>query len=142
MWRIRLLYDQHSEVIEYIPYKPRHITSLKCISADIAYDFKYANRTQLNQCITSLAPNEDALIIRDGWITDTTIANIALSDGHHWYTPKNPLLKGTMRARLIDSHWLRPKHLHIKMLHHFKAFGLMNALSGFYVVGPTTQIKE
>ena len=37
---------------------------------------------------------DEILITRNGLLTDTSIANIALFNGKEWHTPKHPLLKG------------------------------------------------
>ena len=47
--------------------------------------------------------------MKQGLLTDTSIANIALSDGTHWYTPAHPLLKGTKRAALLEEGILQEK---------------------------------
>ena len=57
---------------------------------------------------------DDILIVKNGLLTDTSIANIALYDGNDWYTPLHPLLKGTKRAELLDKGVLKEKEIKIK----------------------------
>ena len=54
---------------------------------------------------------DDILIVKNGLLTDTSIANIALYDGNDWYTPLHPLLKGTKRAELLDKGVLKEKEI-------------------------------
>lgn len=103
IYRCRVLYDAESIRIEYHPYVPRVISSLKIIRADdLDYRLKYADRSRLNELFEQRGECDDVLIVRNGFLTDTTIANIALRIGGRWLTPEAPLLEGTTRARLIE----------------------------------------
>jgi len=51
-----------------------------------------------------------------------------------WLTPKTPLLRGTTRARLIDSGFLKCENLTLTDLKKAENFAVMNALVGFYIV--------
>ena len=61
-------------------------------------------------------------------LLDTPIANIALYVDGEWKTPKNPLLKGTARARFIEEGWLKEQELTTTDLRNTKKFAIMNAL--------------
>ena len=54
---------------------------------------------------------DEVIIEKNGYLTDTTIANIAFFDGKQWFTPEKPLLKGTMRAKLIEEGFLQTKNI-------------------------------
>ncbi len=71
---------------------------------------------------------DDILLVKEGLITDTTIANIAFYDGNSWYTPQHPLLKGTKRAQLLDQGLLLEKDLKPEDLSSFIAIRLFNAM--------------
>ena len=51
------------------------------------------------------------LIVKDGYLTDTSIANIALYDGYTWFTPAHPLLRGTKRAELLNKQLIVEKDI-------------------------------
>lgn len=83
------------------PYAVRHVHSLALMQADtIDYTYKSAGREPLNCLFALRGACDDILIVKQGLLTDTSIANIALSDGTHWYTPAHPLLKGDQTGSL------------------------------------------
>jgi len=134
LYRCRIVYGEELNSIEYIPYTPKNIHSLKIVSSDIQYAHKYANREALNALLIS-HPNVDEVIIeQEGVLTDTTIANIAFYDGKRWVTPKKPLLQGTMRAKLIDEGFLETTDISKDELHKYTHVALMNAMIGFTIL--------
>ena len=78
---------------------------------------------------------DDILIIKDLLVTDTSIANIAFeTSGGEWITPKNPLLKGTTRARLLDEGKLKEADIRVHELRSFTKVALLNAMIDFDVL--------
>jgi len=134
LYRCRILYAEKIHAIEYIPYVPKVVSSLKIITSDIDYSYKYANRTILDSLLHSAQGYDDILIEKKGYITDTSIANIAFYDGVQWITPQNPLLKGTMRQKLIDEGFLHTKQIRTEEIAQYKQVALMNAMLGFKIV--------
>jgi len=101
--RCRVLYVQSIEVVEFFPYQPRRINSLKLVYDDsIDYSLKYNNRDTLNRLVQMKGNCDEILIVKNGYITDTSYTNICFYDGTHWHTPSAPLLKGTKREQLIE----------------------------------------
>ncbi|MEA2047110.1 MAG: aminotransferase class IV [Campylobacterota bacterium] len=134
VYRCRILYTQKIHSIEYLPYLYKEIKRLKIVPSDIDYAHKYANREALNHLRIS-NPNVDEVIIeKGGYLTDTTISNIAFYDGKRWITPKTPLLQGTMRSKLIDEGYLRLEDISKVNLHTYTHVALMNAMIGFKVI--------
>ena len=131
LYRCRILYHKEIESVEYIPYKPRTITSLKIIKSQIDYSYKYNNREMLTQL--QAEGYDDVIIEKDGLLTDTTIANIAFYTGKEWITPAKPLLKGTFRAKLLDEKFLIEKNIRKEEITNFSHFALMNAMIGFQI---------
>lgn len=82
----------------------------------------------LNRLFSERGTCDDILIVKHGLLTDTSIANIALFDGTHWYTPRQPLLKGTKRAFLLDEGILMEKELRCEDLPAFSTIRLFNAM--------------
>ncbi|MEA3373201.1 MAG: aminotransferase class IV family protein [Campylobacterota bacterium] len=135
LYRCRLLYDEGGTDISYIPYKTRTFTSLQAIEENsIDYRYKYADRHRLDALFAKRKESDDVLIIKNGLITDTTIANIALFDGEQWLTPAEPLLYGTTRQRLIDEGKLLERAIPIEALSHYSKVAVMNAMIGFIEV--------
>ena len=132
LYRCRIIYDESSLNIEYIPYQKRVIHKLQAIQADhLDYRLKYADRTELDQLFTQRGDADDILVVQNDLVTDTSIANIAFFDGERWVTPKEPLLKGTTRARLLDEKKIFEREIKVADLDKYTEFALMNAMIGF-----------
>ncbi len=104
-YRCRILYGRDIDEIQFLPHQTRSVCSLKMIHCnDIEYRYKYADRQRLEELYRMKGDCDEILIIKDGYITDTSISNIVfrLPDGS-WLTPATPLLKGTMRAYLLET---------------------------------------
>lgn len=134
LYRCRILYADVLHSIEYIPYIPKEIHSLRVVSSDIEYDLKYADRKSLDTLLELNKDVDDVIIEKDGYLTDTTIANIAFYDGRQWFTPQTPLLKGTMRAKLLDEGFLQTKNIKKEDLSGYIQVALMNAMLGFKII--------
>lgn len=93
------------------------------------YSYKYADRSVLEDLFSQRKDADDILITRDGWITDTSIANIAFRKNDRWYTPSIPLLAGTTWKRLVSSGVLIPRPIHQDDLLRFDTFRIFNAMN-------------
>ncbi len=131
LYRCKIIYDLNSVFVEFFPYTPRVINSLQLIEMPAGYDYsyKYADRTVLENLFSQRRDADDILLTRDGWITDTSIANIAFRKGDRWYTPSIPLLAGTTWKRLVSSGVLIPRPIHQDDLLRFDAFRIFNAMN-------------
>jgi 4-amino-4-deoxychorismate lyase len=129
--RCRIIYEESIISVEFIPYQPATVRTLKIVHADeIDYSLKYFDRT----CLTDLIDREaadDVLIVKRGCITDTSYSNIVFTDGGHWVTPDTPLLHGTMREKLLLDGTIKEKHMTVDDLAVFTHFRLINAMLGF-----------
>ena len=134
LYRCRILYAEALHSVEYLPYVPKEIHSLKIVPSEIGYAFKYADRAALTALLDTHREVDEVIIEKEGYLTDTTIANIAFYDGKQWFTPEDPLLKGTMRARLIDEGFLQTKKLRKNDLSLYTQVALMNAMIGFKIL--------
>ena len=134
LYRCRILYAQNIHTIEYIPYVPKVISSLKIITSEVEYAYKYANRDALNSLLAIEKEYDDVLIEKNGYLTDISIANIAFYDGKQWITPQNPLLKGTMRQKLLDEGFLQTKQIKVANISTYTQVALMNAMIGFRIL--------
>jgi len=131
-YRCRFLYSDDGYEIEYIPYTNRIFRTLKLIAGkDIDYSYKYADRTSLDLLYSMRGEADDILITKNGLLTDTSIASIALLLNGQWFTPTSPLLKGTTRERLMDQGVINTADLTIDDLERSEKIALMNAMIGF-----------
>jgi len=135
--RCRVIYDKEIKKIEYFPLKKREFNSFKVVECnDIEYKFKSEDREKLNSL--KVEGYDEVIIVKNGFITDTTISNLAFFDGNKWITPKTPLLKGTKREELIQKGFLKEKEIKIEDIKNFKKFAMMNAIIGFYEINIDT----
>lgn len=127
--KARVIYGEHTAQVEYQAYTPRPVNNLKTVFCDdIDYDFKYEDRSKLEELFNSRGQFDDIIIIKNGLVSDTSYANIVLEKDHKWYTPASPLLKGTMRQWLIDKGILIQRDISQKELYEYDFIYLINAM--------------
>jgi len=129
----RILYNREIVSIESTPYKAKLFKTFKIVESDIEYMYKYENRMSIEKLKAEAFPYNEIIMKKEGLLTDTSIANIAFYNGEEWITPKKPLLKGTMRANLLESNQLIEKDIKEEELNSFSHFALMNAMIGFQI---------
>ncbi len=134
IFRCRLVYDVDSINVTYHSYEKKNISSLKLIFSDIDYSKKSTNRDELNLLYGERESCDDILIVKDSFITDTSIANIAIFSDGIWKTPLIPLLKGTTRDRLLDDGILIEANIGVEELKESSNIALMNAMIDFYIL--------
>ena len=132
IFKCRIVYDESTKEVEFIPYQTRAINTLKIIENDrINYEFKYADREQINRLFEKRDGCDDILIIKKGEVTDSSYANIVFRRDDEWVTPWSPLLKGTMRQKLIDENKILAEKILLEDLPSFQTFKLINAMLEF-----------
>lgn len=137
--RVRVSYAKEIEKVEYIPYEPREIRTFQLVESTVQYPYKLCNRSAITQLLNETS--DDIIITQQGVLKDTSTANIALQLEGIWYTPQKPLLKGTLRQRLLESHTLHVKNLTTGDIKKAEKFAIMNALIGFKIVENVQIIK-
>jgi 4-amino-4-deoxychorismate lyase len=112
--RCRVTYSATVIAVEMGHYVPVPIRTLKLVDGrDIDYRYKYADRSALNALYAQRGKCDDILIVKDGLITDTSMANVAFFDGMDWVTPATPLLDGTTRRKLLETGVLKEREIRI-----------------------------
>lgn len=131
VYKCRITYGKEINEIQYIPYLLKKIKSLQLVEAsDIDYSYKYSNR----ECFDSLLDDsncDEILIVKNGFITDTSFSNIIFFDGNQWFTPSFPLLEGTKRQQLLDEGKIIAEEIRPQDLKHFKKAMLINSMLDF-----------
>lgn len=129
--KCRVSYARDLIDVEHSPCLPRSFRRLRLVNDDeIDYAHKRADREALNRLFALRGMADDVLIVRNGLLTDTSIANIALFDENRnrWLTPARPLLKGTKREQLLAEGILTESDLRAEQLPEFTRLRLFNAL--------------
>jgi 4-amino-4-deoxychorismate lyase len=135
LYRCKIIYDKEIKSVHFYPYIPKNIQSFKIIRSKIKYDYKYADRSSIETLFLQRELADDILIInKDGYIKDTSVANIALKMDGIWYTPKKPLLKGTMREKFLEKNLLKLSDLKVEDIEKIESFAIINAMIGFKVI--------
>ena len=132
IFKCKVTYSKTVKSIDFKPYKPRTIKSLRLIEDNkISYSYKYTNRGSLNELLTKRERYDEIIIVKNGFITDTSYSNIIFFDGIRWLTPSTPLLRGTMRSYLLENNMIAEVEIKVADLKLFQKARLINALNPF-----------
>jgi 4-amino-4-deoxychorismate lyase len=128
-YRLRIEYGLDEDwQMETFPYMRKKIEKMRIMHfAPPDYRFKYADRAWLDTLLRNSGADE-ALIISNNKLTDTTIANIVFTDGNGWWTPDTPLLAGTERTRLLEAGIISERSITLSDIISFAGYRLINAM--------------
>ncbi len=134
--KCKVIYNQDGIIdISYMPYIKRKISKFKIvINNNINYDCKNVNREAIDKLYNCRGESDDIIIVKNNYITDTSIANIAILIGDIWYTPKQSLLYGTTKQRYLDIKKIIEKDITVEILCKAKKIALMNAMIDFDII--------
>lgn len=132
LYKCRIVYDDVSRDTTFAPYMPREIRRVRIVEDDhIAYKFKFLDRQAIDRLFDQRGECDDVLIISRGKVTDCSFSNIVFSRGREWFTPDSPLLKGTMRQRLLVENKIREREILKSDIRSFDTFRIINAMLEF-----------
>jgi 4-amino-4-deoxychorismate lyase len=132
--KCRVTYGEQIEKVDFEQYLPHPAASLRVVhDNDIDYNFKYADRSRLNELLNQRKNCDDVLIVKSGLVADTSYCNMLFYDGKNWVTPATPLLKGACRARLLENGIITEEIITLADLGKFQKFMLINAMLEFDV---------
>ena len=129
IYKCRIEYEKEFYSYNFHVYIPRIIRTLKLVNCDdLEYQFKYADRKELDR-IKNLHPEVDTIIfVKNGYITDCTFANLVFLEGKCWYTPRTVLLEGTKRQFYLDKGQIVATDIRVADLSKFTSVRLINAM--------------
>ena len=132
LYKCRILYDDKSRSVSFYPYEARRIKSVRIVHDDtISYPYKYEDRQAIERLFSMRGDCDDVLIVRSGKVTDGSYSNVVFRKGQEWFTPEVPLLKGTMRQKLIDENKIQPREILLGDIRSFDGFKVINAMLEF-----------
>jgi 4-amino-4-deoxychorismate lyase len=132
LYKCRLVYDDQTRSLEWAAYSPKRVERLKVVEHNrINYEFKYSDRKLLNHLYSLRGDCDDILIVKRGLVTDCSYANVAFRKEDEWFTPYQPLLKGTMRQQLLEYNKISEEEIHVKDIKNFDAIKIFNAILRF-----------
>jgi len=125
--KCRLRYGHNIEKIEFEPYSFRPVHGLKIVHDNtINYSFKFLDRSVINSLFAQKEDLDDILIVKNGFITDSSYCNLVFTDGNGLFTPASPLLRGTKREKYISEGTISEKEIRIEDLHNFREIHMIN----------------
>lgn len=126
-WRI--IYGSNFWAEQILPYQIKPVKTLRLIHANtLNYAHKFADRSSINMLLSKKEKADDIAIVKNGFLTDTSFANIVLFDGQSWWTPAHPLLQGTQRQKLLEEGILKKDHIKPSDIPLFKEIRIINAM--------------
>jgi 4-amino-4-deoxychorismate lyase len=129
IYKCRVTYNKEIRKIEFEPYSMRAINSLKLVNADnIEYTYKYKNRETINRLSELRQDCDDILMVKNGYITDTSYANIVFTKGEELFTPNTPLLAGTRREYYLQKGIIKTTKITPTDLHNYSNARIINAM--------------
>ncbi|GET22175.1 hypothetical protein JCM18694_24210 [Prolixibacter denitrificans] len=129
LFKCRVTYRETIEKVEFEPYSMRAVHSLRLVNADdINYRYKYADREKLKDLFSQRCDADGVLLVKNGFITDTSYANIVFLKEDKWFTPDTPLLPGTRRACYIKESRIEAIPIQPEMLSEFDEARIINAM--------------
>ncbi|MBX2897822.1 MAG: aminotransferase class IV [Cyclobacteriaceae bacterium] len=131
LFKVRVVYDEQVKQVEFVPYQPKPVKSLKLIFSDsICYSHKFENRKALNELFVQRGNCDDIIIVKNGFVTDASYANLIFRKDNNWYAPTTFLLNGTMRAFLINTGRVTVTEIRVEDLVRYEACKLVNSMLG------------
>lgn len=127
--KCRVLYNSEIVSIEFEKYNFKEIKSLAIIEAnDIEYRYKSVDRHLLNELYKRRAGASDIIIVKDGFVTDSSYANLVFENDMGLFTPRKCLLEGTKRRYLLDKGVVKEMDIKLSDLSSFSTVYLVNAM--------------
>lgn len=127
--KCKICYGEKITKVTYDIYTPKIISSLKIVESDISYKYKYENRNNIAKLIDK--QYDEILIVKNGYLKDTSIANIALKIDGIWNTPSSPLFYGTTRERLLYEGKIIKRNLKTEDFKKAQEMSFLNAMINF-----------
>lgn len=130
VYKCRVVYDKNDTRVEFLPYEIKQVRSLKIIIDDkISYPYKFADRDKINRLVKMRGTCDDILIVKNGMVTDTSYSNVVFLDSAgNWVTPATYLLKGTMRASLLQKGKICERNISVADIPKYTELKLINAI--------------
>ena len=136
-YRLKVIYNRDGVIeITHTPYQAKRVENLLLVEVpNASYSYKFTQRELFDALHKNFEANE-FIITKDGYLTDTTIANIALyhKKEKQWHTPKKPLLKGTTRERLLETQKIVAKDIDFRSLNNYSNIAILNAMVEFKIL--------
>lgn len=135
LFKMRILYSKEIISISSENYQPRNIRSLKIVEdGNIEYSYKYEDRSSLSRLLEQKGECDDILIVKDGFVTDTSYSNVVFGKGGKLFTPSAFLLNGVKREFLLKSGFITQIEIKPSDIAFYDSIYLINSMLDLYPV--------
>lgn len=102
--KCRVLYGSGGlERVDFEPYTVRCVCSMRMVVDDnIDYRLKFADRTRLISLRSRCLDADEIIVVKNGFVTDTSYSNLVFRSGDTFLTSDRPLLRGVMLRNLLN----------------------------------------
>lgn len=131
LMKLNIWYNQHETEIKVSEYVPAAIKKIKVVDCDpdFDYSFKYSDRSYLNNLLQSASGADEIIIVKNGFVTDTSKANIVFAKDGKLCTPDTCLLNGTMRQFLLKTGKMIEKAIRVEDITGYEKMYFINAMN-------------
>ena len=132
LYKWRIIYNLNGNFEhQFIPYSFTEIKDFELVeNNEINYSFKYLDRTHLDT-MKKQASTQEIVIVKKGFITDTTFSNLIFLKNGIWHTPKTFLFNGVQRLNLLHLGIIQETEINLENLKEFSHFQIINAMNDF-----------
>lgn len=125
--KCRLIYSDVLHKVEFSHYQFRKISNISIVEDnEINYEYKALNRERFDRLKTN--NTDEILIVKNGYITDTSFSNVVFEKKNGLYIPDTYLLNGTKRRDLLQQGIIREAQITINDLKDYDRMYLINAM--------------
>jgi len=131
LMKLNIWYNQHEteiKVSEYVPAVNKKIEIVEC-NPDFDYSFKYSDRSYLKNLLQSASGADEIIIVKNGFVTDTSKANIVFEKDGELCTSDTYLLNGTMRQFLLKTGKIIEKTIRVEDIQNYENIYFINAMN-------------
>lgn len=130
LYKCRIIYGRDINRIEFVAYERNAVIDVAFIEDNtMSYSHKLLDRSCIEKHTKTLSYDTEVVFIKKDRITDASYSNIALYNGTEWHTPTYPLLKGTMRNRLLEEGKIKRQDIMYNDIKAYSHISFINALN-------------
>jgi 4-amino-4-deoxychorismate lyase len=142
LFKCRVSYGRDKTKIEIDAYQRKEIKSLRIVKCDeLNYELKFTDRKIFNRLKDQNSDVDEIIILKNGFISDTSFSNLIFWNGKEWHTPSRPLLKGVQRKFFLTRNMINEVEIGVSDLGKYEKIGLINAMMDFDDM-PIIDIKQ
>jgi 4-amino-4-deoxychorismate lyase len=128
LYKVRLIYSDNLHSVEILPYTFIPVESMELIETDnLNYEYKFLDRSIINN-LKEKSRADDIIIVINGHITDSSMANLVFENKEGLFTPIKSLLAGVKREYLLKNNIIKTKEIMAEDLNNFTHVRLINAM--------------